>query len=402
VRLRQRTAESGPGVLTSSAVAALKALEANGHDPILLGYHPVVHTNPYLGLLYQRAWEEGIAPLPIPTVGAFDELAALAGLGHKVVLHLHWLNEPLRGAATPADARHAGQEFLERLDGIHAAGGRLVWTVHNILPHGATHENEERWFRGAVAGRADVIHVMAGSTPEIVAPYFELPRDKVLHVPHPNYIGAYADVVTRDQARHDLGLAPDELVYLVLGSIRSYKGIWELLDAWEQTAMDGIPRRLVIAGGPAREPGVRELVDRASTMPDVLIHPERVEPDRMQLFLRGADVAVLPYVRSLNSGALMLALSFGLPAIAPAGGGLAEVLDERAGCTFEPGDRGGLPDALRTARELATPDAQEAAIAIARRYNAADLSRQLARGLRARLGWEDAGRSQLPGPPSGD
>ena len=105
---------------------------------------------------------------------------------------------------------------------------------------------------------------------------------------------------------------PDELVYLVLGAIQPYKGILELLDAWDALPEDGVPRRLVIAGAPSGEASVETVLERATLHPSVLLFDERIESDRMQIFLRAADVAVLPYLRTLNSGAQLLALTFGI------------------------------------------------------------------------------------------
>jgi glycosyltransferase involved in cell wall biosynthesis len=381
-----RVASTEPGAVTAEALAAARALDAVDPAGVLLGYYPVANTNPFARLLYQRAWEAGIAPLPVSTEAQFAELADLARLGHRVVLHLHWLNRPLGSADTPEAASASGREFLARLDEVHAAGGRIAWTVHNLLPHDARFEDEECRFRGAVAQRVDVIHVMASATPELVRPFFTLPPDRILHVPHPNYIGAYADFVSRGQARHDLGIMPDELVYLVLGGIRPYKGIGELLDAWDELPDDGTPRRLVIAGRPTGAPGIEALLDRAAFHPGVLLHPERIDADAMQQFLRASDVAVLPYLRSLNSGALMLAMSFDLPVIVPASG-FAEIVDVRNGIVFQGGDHESLVDALRRAPEIATPAGRAAAGATARRFDAAALSRQFVDGLRERLGW---------------
>jgi glycosyltransferase involved in cell wall biosynthesis len=381
-----RVPSTEPGTLTAEALEAARALDAVHPKPILLGYYPVANTNPYVTLLYQRAWAGGIAPLPVSTEEQFVELEELARLGHRVVLHLHWLNRPLGRAATAAEAAASGRAFIEQLDRFSAAGGRLAWTIHNLLPHGARFLDEESRFRGEVARRVDVIHVMAPTTADLVAPYFELPRDRLLHVAHPNYVGAYADFLSRGQARHELGLMPDELVYLVLGAIRPYKGISELLDAWDELQRDEVPRRLVIAGRPAHDPGTDLLLERAAVHPDVLLHTGRIDADRMQVYLRAADVAVLPYLRSLNSGALLLSMSFDLPVIVTSGGGLADIVDGRNGIVFD-GSHAALVDGLRRAPGLATPAGRAAAGATAGRFDAGVLSGQFIAGLRERLGW---------------
>jgi glycosyltransferase involved in cell wall biosynthesis len=373
------------GEFTDEAVRAMRALSGYPGEPILLGYHPVARLNPYQGLLYQRSWDAGIATVPLVRPERIPELTQLVSRGFTGVLHLHWLNLVLAEAGSAADARKAADAFLRDLDGFRAAGGRLAWTVHNILPHGSRHDEQEARLRGGVVERSDVVHVMTPQTPAQVRSWFQIPDEKVLFVEHPSYAGAYEDWTSREQARHQLGIMPDEVVYAVVGAIRPYKGLHELLDAWERLD-DGRPRRLVIAGGPSEEDGVAEALERAAVHPTVLLHAYPIPSDEIQVFLRAADVAVLPYTRSLNSGAQLLALTFGLPVIVPAGGGLEEVVDSRFARTFHPGTTDDLARALLAADELLGPDAREAAAAEAARRSPAVLSTRFAHGLRERLG----------------
>jgi glycosyltransferase involved in cell wall biosynthesis len=271
------------------------------------------------------------------------------------------------------------------LDAFRATGAPLLWTVHNILPHEARFEALEASLAAEVAQRADVIHVMAERTPEHVAPYFELPRDRLLHVPHPSYAGAYEDHVSRLEARHQLGLLPDQVVFLVLGAIRAYKGLEELVDAWTGLAPAEPPGILVVAGDPSEDPDVASLLARTAVLPDVLVDARKIPADEMQHFLRAADVAVLPYRRALNSGALMLALTFGLPVVVPADGALAEIVDPSYAVTFAAGDREDLAAALTAARRLVGPAATAAALAAAARHDPAEVSTRFALGLRERL-----------------
>ena len=373
-----------PGTFTIEAATALRAVA--GHDaPLLLAYFPSYVTNPYQALLYGGAREAGIAAVRMPRASQLEELTALQKVGIDTVLHLHWLHPIQRDATSEADARALGATFVAEIDDYLARGGRLVWTVHNVLPHETRYERAEAELSAAIARRAQVVHVLTEGTADQVAPYFELPRDRLLHVPHPSYRGAYADYVSRLDARHELGIMPDEFVVAAIGAIRPYKGLDDLLDAWEAVALDG-PRRLVIAGMVLEEAGVDALVERAALAPDVLIDARQIPADEMQVFLRAADVAVLPYRRALNSGALMLALTFGVPVIVPEGGGLAEVVSASFARTFTSGDRASLQAALADAPSLATADARSAAAEAASRLDPADLARRFAVGLRERLG----------------
>ena len=389
--LRGRTPE--PGRVVGDAAAALRHLEALGHgEPILLAYHPIARMNPYQALLYSRVWEHGLAAVPLFDLAELDDLVSFArSAGARLVLHLHWTNKILEATPDADAARAALDRFVATLDRFLAGGGHLAWTVHNVLPHGATMPALEAALQQAIVDRCSVVHVLSANAPAAVAEWFRIPADKVLHVPHPNYIGAYADSISRDAARWELGLSPDETVYALLGAIKPYKGLAQLLDAFEIVSRrDGGTRRLVVAGMPSREPGVDEFLERCALHPFISLYPRKIPGEDMQVFVRAADVVVLPYLRSLSSGVLMLALSFGVPVVGPAVGGISEVVTPEIGRTFEPGDEEGLVAALLAADELRTPAAREAAMRVARNYDPARLSADFARGV--------AGRIRAPAP----
>jgi glycosyltransferase involved in cell wall biosynthesis len=85
-----------------------------------------------------------------------------------------------------------------------------------------------------------------------------------------------------------------------------------------------------------------------------------------------ADVAVVARNDGGTSGAVILALSMGVPVVAPRRPAYAELLgEERAGWLFEPGDAGSLRAALE--RAAASDDAARRAKGEAARQRAAEL-----------------------------
>jgi len=381
---RRRRGRQTVETFIDEATTALGATTGSGPEPILLGYYPRFQTNPYQQLLYRRAPDHGLAPVGIRRLDVLPGVTELRRRGVRTVLHLHWLHLVLRDAASEADGARRVAGFLAELDRHRAAGGRLAWTVHNILPHETRWERLEVELCAGVAARADVIHVLAAATRELVAPYYELPPERILHVPHPSYAGAYDDAVSRVDARRDLGLQADDFAYLVLGAIRPYKGLGRLLTAWDSLPPDPT-RRLVVAGEAIEGTGVEPLLEALARAPGVILDAHKVPAERVPVYLRAADVGVLPHTRALNSGALMLYLTFGLPVIVPAGGGLEGVVEPSFATAFEPGTPDGLARALGVARSTVTPEARAAALAVARSLPPDELSSRFAQELRARL-----------------
>ncbi|MFC7402661.1 glycosyltransferase [Citricoccus sp. GCM10030269] len=360
-----------------------------GRLPWLVAYTPVARMNPYQALTYRHFGDEQMAVSPVLDPESFEALIPLMDQPsgkQGIVLHLHWLNTVLRGATSQAQAEDLMARYLQRLKRFKDAGGYIAWTVHNLAPHDAVYLNAERALQQSVADLADVVHVMSADTPQLVADFLQLDPERTVVSPHPSYLGAYPDVVPRDQARSMLGLAEDEVVYVVFGAIKAYKGIEGLLAGFDRLrATSTVPRRLIIAGGPDRDRRTRRLLKKLRMHPHVLLHDVKVPNDQVQYLLRAADLMVLSHQVALNSGAAMLGPTFDLPLVANRVGVLPGLLEDSF-TEFLPGAE---PEAVAAGLErsdrLLTPDARQAAGAFARRHHPELVSADLARQMRARL-----------------
>jgi len=66
----------------------------------------------------------------------------------------------------------------------------------------------------------------------------------------------------------------------------------------------------------------------------------------LQTFFNAADVFVFPSRSILNSSSISLAMSFGLPCIAPNIGGIPELIGDSGGIIYNPETKGALLNAL--------------------------------------------------------
>ena len=396
-RIRGRSAS--PTDLQEDAAAAIQSLREAGFEaPVLLPYHQVSPGNPFQSLLYCRAFENGVAPVPLNRIEDLEPLLPFATPQARLVLHLHWVNRVLHGVTARDEARVLAQAFLARLDRLLGVGGELVWSVHNVLPHDCLLPEEEAELRRAIVERATVVHILARATPEAVRPYYTIPPEKILHIPLPGFDGAYEDLVGRAGARYLLGIEPGELVYALIGGLRPYKGLTDMLDAWQALPHDGVRRRLLVAGAPDRSDDSDRFLERAAADPTISLHARTIPANDMQLYLRAADVAVLPYQRTLNSAVLLLALTFGLPVIVPDVPSLVEVVAPPARRTFTPGDHDSLVAALVDAGALADQAARLAARESANAFAPAMLSERFARGIVEATGRERRRAADPPAP----
>ncbi|HWB68244.1 MAG TPA: glycosyltransferase [Mycobacteriales bacterium] len=144
-------------------------------------------------------------------------------------------------------------------------------------------------------------------------PRFSAQLSRAVQLPHG--IEPAADL-ERGQARAALGIDPDEFIALCFGFLAPYKGIEQAGDA-ARLAGPGV--RLVVAGGP--HPRLKDRHNYAAALRRAYGGHARftgfvTDLDVVRWF-RAADVVLLPYpAPHASSGALALALAYGVPVLA--------------------------------------------------------------------------------------
>ncbi|MTE22729.1 glycosyltransferase [Microbacterium sp. ZXX196] len=278
---------------------------------------PAYRDNPFLNLLQLAGTAAGYR---IEGANTYDDLMRAARtLNRGDVVHLHWTTPILQQAQTRAAAERRLRAVRRLLERMREHGVRLLWTVHNRLPHELTFRELEIELMGEVASHADLIHIMAPHTPAALADIVRLDPEKVRILPHPSYEGVYDTGLGPDAARASFSLAPRDLAVLFLGQIRPYKGVDALVGAAAEAAArrDDRAVRLLVAGA------VKEMSreDFAATIPAGLAaatHLDFVPDGDIARWFAAADVAVFPYRAILNSGSVHLAATFRVPVVLPA------------------------------------------------------------------------------------
>lgn len=266
--------------------------------------------------------------------------------------------------------------FWRRIRVLRHAGVRIVWTVHNVVDHEATWPAIDRAVCRRFFRQADAVILHSTAACRLVEQQWRVRSGaNVSVVHHGHFMDCYPAEKTRETARVQLALRSDELVFLFLGSIRPYKGVVSLIHDFKAVA--STRHRLIIAGEPlntALRTEVEQAIDRD---PRITFHPHFVADAAIQTYLHAADAVVFPYTRTLTSGALILAMSFGRACIAPRMGALADTLDAAGGFLYDPA----APGALR--RALAQASREVARLPSMGRHN---------RARAAGWGWDEAAR----------
>jgi glycosyltransferase involved in cell wall biosynthesis len=168
-----------------------------------------------------------------------------------------------------------------------------------------------------------------GSLPVIVAP----------HGPYSHH--------TPSEVRRE---APAEVWnILFFGTIRPYKGLEHLVEAYDSLPDDVAARCWLTIVGETWEGWdlPLELIARSPRRARTTVVNSYVTDDELAGWLAGADVAVLPYLRSSASGPLHIAMHEGLPVVVTSVGGLVEAGEGYDGATYvPPSDPAAIADAI--------------------------------------------------------
>ena len=119
---------------------------------------------------------------------------------------------------------------------------KLVWTVHNIIPHESQFigEMKVRKFLSKMCN-TKIVH-----SNETILEMKKLGLDikNTFVIPHGSYIGVYPN--NKKNAKKEFNFKENDFVFLFIGNIREYKGIPELLKSFSQIKNQNV--KLLIAG----------------------------------------------------------------------------------------------------------------------------------------------------------
>jgi len=250
------------------------------------------------------------------------------------VVHFHWIDH-LYYARTWLVAMLRTAFFLAMLLVLRNRGTRIIYTLHNLVPHDTRRPRFHRIVQRLIIKLADATIVHSQQALNLAKETYGERRNFHI-IPHGRCEGFYPDEVSRSQARAQLKIPDNAKVALFLGVMLKYKGVQALLESVEELARRNV--LLVLAGDTSKlEKSARDLLTRPSQK-NVLLYEGFVPPSQIQYFMRAADCLVLPYVESFTSGMAFLGLSFQLPIVATNATAFNEMTDLELCLPCDPND----------------------------------------------------------------
>lgn len=249
--------------------------------------------------------------------GGLAEAIACLEAGETVLVHVQWEEFFFLGAQTAPDADAAAERVKEQLRRVTALGGKIVWTVHNALPHQIVHVDQFLEVRRLLARLSTRILVHNHFSRDFLGGQVDLSdnEERIRVLPHPSYAGLYEPEDDAETAVRAGAARASGKFLLGFGTIRKQKGFDMMLETLDPDFNARLAMRVRIAGpGPEGHALQSMFGHRGDIDWDLNYVPMSDVP---QLF-RAASGIMLPYTRLLTSGVALLALTLGGIIIAPA------------------------------------------------------------------------------------
>lgn len=348
----------------------VESLDGAQSQPSILFYYPIAQGNPFQSLYYSEFFSSGTLPVGVRDIGDITPFR----LPVNSYFHLHWLGGVIGDTENNEVAESRIADFVKKISSLKSNGVKIVWTVHNILPHDSKLKKAQIDLRVELIKLVDIIHIMNDETQRLAEPFFEIPSNKIISTPHPSYRKFYPSVASREESRFQLNIPQKSSVYLFFGSIQAYKGLEDLLNAFEKLQSEDPEIYLLIVGKVVNKSYFSSIRSRINSNMNIRLIDSRIANEHVQYYFRAADFCVCPYRISLNSGVAHLSHTFNTPVIAPNIGGFNSLLKDGGGLLYDNENLDDLFEVMKSA--LASSFTDDDIESIDSKYAASKISKE--------------------------
>jgi beta-1,4-mannosyltransferase len=238
----------------------------------------------------------------------------LAIFKHKPnIIYFDWIQSFILGKTLLVTLLKCVSFFLELQFVVRIKRIPVIHTLHNLSNHAGRWVWIERIIYTYFLKQCSKIRVYSPATREKAVKKFNLNPDRIFVVQDVPYHYTYPNTATPDESRRLFNLPSNAFVYLFLGTIKPYKGVERLINAFLQTATTN--DYLLIAGVSDNPTYAEEVKSRASQDQRILLHNYFIKKEEVQYYYNAANVVVLPFKNIEHSGSVDLAMSFRRPVI---------------------------------------------------------------------------------------
>ena len=190
---------------------------------------------------------------------------------------------------------------------------KLVWTIHDLIPHGEFFVNEALITK-LLAKLSDtkIVH-----SEEVIKQmkFMKIDTSNCRVIPHGNYIGYYPNNQSKKIVTNKSNNMNQEFVFGFFGNIRKDKGVIKLVESYISCNLKNA--KLILAGKPENNEVKTHLIKLSKHRKDIIFNFSYISGEKIQSYINKFDIFVCPFINITTSGSVVLAMSFKKPIISP-------------------------------------------------------------------------------------
>jgi beta-1,4-mannosyltransferase len=219
----------------------------------------------------------------------------------------------------------------------------LVWTLHDIFPHTSQSPSKTQiGIRKYLFCKVNAMLLNCNGIAALVEKNLGKSNNIVV-APLGDYKKFYPDTIDRETARDFFNLEKDENMFLFFGTQRPHRNALELTKAFKSTIKEKASMWII---GNTPEPIRTEIESWGDQRIHLFLH--QASNSQLEYAIKACDFVVMPGKNYLTSAVIALALSYGVPVIAP-NYGCAQDMVKEAGILYDDSSVDGLINALHIA-----------------------------------------------------
>lgn len=269
------------------------------------------------------------------------------------LVHFHQLS-PFYHGQNERETLENSKKLLENLRNIKELGAKIVYTMHNPLPHNRIFSDIDKNLNKELFSISDQIIVLGQTAKEFLI------RDQKVVTPisviqHPTLREYYGIPHSKNDARKELGFPEDAVIFGNIGHIKPYKGLEFIIESFNQFLKSNPSQKqliLCLAGTSPDKEYINSLKEKYEQK-NVLIIERYLSNSELKKFISALDYSVFAFKDIWASSSVVLSISYGIPVIVPDIGCMGDyVNDLNNGLLYQSNNQNSLINTFKTALNL--------------------------------------------------
>jgi glycosyltransferase involved in cell wall biosynthesis len=309
----------------------------------IIQFTPYNPKNPYYTMIGDELIKMGF---DFKYIDNFQKIKEIIG-NKPTIIHFHQLS-PFYHANTFKETSIKARQLLGNIKNLKDRGGKIVYTMHNPLPHNRIFTDIDKIINKEMYSLSNIIIVLGTSAKDIITKN-QIINPKISVIKHVSFKEYYGKKPDKNQARKEIGLPSNAIIFGNIGSIKPYKGLEFIIKAFIKfsESQNNNKRFHLLIGG--YSPDNEYITSLKEDYPNKNITIINKDLNNIELlkFISTLDYSVFAFKDIWASGSVILSISYKIPVIVPEIGCMPEYVEHSEnGYLYKSKDLNGLIQAF--------------------------------------------------------